>query len=124
MRKAERDCMAPLPAVSLLVTSIQWVPRKVCARREHTKPQSHKHSAPGWTPSTFVSSRSERAKGRAARPEDFMDEEDIAEMRADFKLVDGHEQMDLLGGTQTEMNRRGDGADVEKEYVHPPTSFA
>jgi G patch domain-containing protein 1 len=48
-----------------------------------------------------------------------MDEEDITEMRADFKLVDEHEQMDLLGGTQTEMNRRGDGADVEKEYVHP-----
>jgi hypothetical protein len=69
----------------------------------------------GWTPSTFVSSRSERAKGRAARPEDFMDEEDLTEMRDDLKLVDEHEQMDLAGGTQSEMNRRGDGADVEKE---------
>ncbi|KAA1475490.1 hypothetical protein DENSPDRAFT_932393 [Dentipellis sp. KUC8613] len=38
-------------------------------------------SAEGWTPSTFVSSRSERAKAKAARPEDYMDEEDLAELR-------------------------------------------
>ncbi|KAI6006679.1 hypothetical protein F5J12DRAFT_905697 [Pisolithus orientalis] len=39
-------------------------------------------SKEGWTPSTFISSRTDRAKGRVARPEDFMDEEDLAELRA------------------------------------------
>lgn len=112
--------MAPLPAVSLLVTSIQWAPRKVRALRELPTLQAHKYSSPGWTPSNFVSSRSERAKSHAARPEDFMDEEDLTEMRADLKLIDENEEMDLLGGTQSEMSRRGDGADVEKEYVLLP----
>lgn len=31
----------------------------------------------GWQPSTFVSSRSTRHEQRGARPEDFMDEEDL-----------------------------------------------
>lgn len=31
----------------------------------------------GWTPSSFVSSRSSRIEKREARPEDFMDEEDL-----------------------------------------------
>lgn len=31
----------------------------------------------GWTPSSFVSSRSSRVEKREARPEDFMDEEDL-----------------------------------------------
>ena len=52
----------------------------------------------GWTPSTFVSSRGDRAKKKAVRPEDFMDEEDLAELRDSQKLVDTHEQADLEGG--------------------------
>ncbi|KAG2357773.1 hypothetical protein BDR07DRAFT_1473341 [Suillus spraguei] len=70
-------------------------------------------SKEGWTPSTFISSRSDRAtnKSRPSRPEDFMDEEDLSGMRDDQKLVDEHEQMDLLGGTQDEMRKRGEGAD-------------
>ncbi|KAG2141951.1 hypothetical protein DEU56DRAFT_795742 [Suillus clintonianus] len=70
-------------------------------------------SKEGWTPSTFVSSRSDRAnnKNRPSRPEDFMDDEDLTGMREDQKLVDEHEQMDLLGGTQDEMSKRGEGAD-------------
>ncbi|KAG1897082.1 uncharacterized protein F5891DRAFT_1050235 [Suillus fuscotomentosus] len=70
-------------------------------------------SKEGWTPSTFISSRSDRAtnKNRPSRPEDFMDEEDLTGMRDDQKLVDEHEQMDLLGGTQDEMSKRGLGAD-------------
>ncbi|KAG0694131.1 hypothetical protein DFH29DRAFT_961354 [Suillus ampliporus] len=77
-------------------------------------------SKEGWTPSTFISSRSDRAKNknRPSRPEDFMDEEDLTEMRDDQKLVDEHEQMDLLGGTQAEMSRRGEGADDgEKDAI-------
>ena len=66
-------------------------------------------SKEGWAPSTFVSSRGDRAKARAARPEDFMDEEDLAELREGRKLVDEHEEMDF-GGTESEMRRRA-GAD-------------
>ncbi|XP_026123418.1 G patch domain-containing protein 1 isoform X1 [Carassius auratus] len=33
----------------------------------------------GWTPSTFVSSRQQKAERPSARPEDFMDEEDFSE---------------------------------------------
>ncbi|KAK9315172.1 hypothetical protein V1524DRAFT_430205 [Lipomyces starkeyi] len=44
-------------------------------------------SKDGWTPSTFKSSRTERAEKKALRPEDFMDEEDFAEKRADESLV-------------------------------------
>ncbi|KAI0367581.1 hypothetical protein BV20DRAFT_1000266 [Pilatotrama ljubarskyi] len=62
-------------------------------------------SKEGWTPSTFVSSRSERAKKKAARPEDFMDEEDLAELRESRKLVDEHEEMDF-GGTAAEKQRQ------------------
>ena len=65
----------------------------------------------GWTPQNFISSRSDRASRKQARPEDFMDEEDLAEMRDAQKLVDTSEEMDLTGGTQAELNRRlGDDA--------------
>ena len=60
----------------------------------------------GWTPSTFKSSRSDRAKKGAARPEDFMDEEDLQELRDSQKLVDVNEHSDILGGTQAEKMRR------------------
>ncbi|XP_071346026.1 G patch domain-containing protein 1 isoform X2 [Trachinotus anak] len=36
-------------------------------------------SKEGWTPSTFVSSRQQKAEKHRARPEDFMDEEDFSE---------------------------------------------
>lgn len=53
----------------------------------------------GWTPSTFVSSRSARAGKQAARPEDFMDEEDLAELKNSQKLVDTTESASgALGG--------------------------
>ncbi|EMD39102.1 hypothetical protein CERSUDRAFT_104368 [Gelatoporia subvermispora B] len=69
-------------------------------------------SKEGWTPSTFVSSRSDRAKQRAVRPEDFMDEEDLTELRENRKLVDEHEEMDF-GGTEAELRRRaGTGAET------------
>ncbi|KAK9240312.1 hypothetical protein V1525DRAFT_354000 [Lipomyces kononenkoae] len=44
-------------------------------------------SKEGWTPSTFKSSRTERAEKKTLRVEDFMDEEDFADQRADEKLV-------------------------------------
>ncbi|KAH7335550.1 hypothetical protein B0J17DRAFT_630573 [Rhizoctonia solani] len=48
-------------------------------------------SKEGWAPSTFKSSRNARANQQASRPEDFMDEEDLAEMRDSQKLVDTSE---------------------------------
>ncbi|QRW02697.1 G patch domain-containing protein 1 [Ceratobasidium sp. AG-Ba] len=45
-------------------------------------------SKEGWAPATFKSSRTNRASQKAARPEDFMDEEDLAELRDSQKLVD------------------------------------
>lgn len=45
-------------------------------------------SKEGWTPSTFKSSRNDRNKGKTMRPEDFMDDEDRAEMQESRKLVD------------------------------------
>ncbi|KAL0580862.1 hypothetical protein V5O48_001154 [Marasmius crinis-equi] len=65
-------------------------------------------SKEGWTPATFVSSRNDRAKNKKhARPEDFMDEEDLQELQESRKLVDATEEMDLTGGTQAELSRRG-----------------
>ncbi|KDQ26505.1 hypothetical protein PLEOSDRAFT_1057061 [Pleurotus ostreatus PC15] len=55
-------------------------------------------SKEGWTPATFVSSRNERAKAKAARPEDFMDEEDLQEIRDSKKIVDTTDEMDLTAG--------------------------
>ncbi|KAM5534503.1 hypothetical protein V8D89_011835 [Ganoderma adspersum] len=67
-------------------------------------------SKEGWTPATFVSSRNDRAKKKAARPEDFMDEEDLAELRESQKLVDEHEEMDF-GGTAAEKGKQAGVAD-------------
>ncbi|CAE6443109.1 unnamed protein product [Rhizoctonia solani] len=48
-------------------------------------------SKEGWAPSTFKSSRNARANQQVSRPEDFMDEEDLAEMRDSQKLIDTSE---------------------------------
>ncbi|KIK76568.1 hypothetical protein PAXRUDRAFT_18101 [Paxillus rubicundulus Ve08.2h10] len=74
-------------------------------------------SKEGWAPSTFVSSRSDRAKSRLAKPEDFMDEEDLTELRADQTLVDEHDEMDILGGTQAEKSRRVVVDDSQKDPI-------
>ncbi|KAH8116377.1 hypothetical protein DFH11DRAFT_1876226 [Phellopilus nigrolimitatus] len=52
-------------------------------------------SKEGWAPAAFTSSRADRAKKKAARPEDFMDEEDLAEIRDNQKLVNTTEEMDI-----------------------------
>lgn len=46
-----------------------------------------------------------------------MDEEDLAERREGQQLVDTNEEMDLLGGTQAELHRKGGVDEPEKEYV-------
>ena len=62
-----------------------------------------------------MSSRSERAKKKQARPEDFMDDEDLAELRESRQLVDENEEMDF-GGTESELRRRA-GTSAEDECV-------
>jgi G patch domain-containing protein 1 len=46
-----------------------------------------------------------------------MDEEDLADLREGQKLVDTNDEMDLLGGTQAELGRKGGVDEPEKEYV-------
>ena len=57
-------------------------------------------SKEGWTPSAFVSSRSKRAKDGPAkpeqRPEDFMDDEDLAE-RSAAQTIETNEKFAGLG---------------------------
>lgn len=50
------------------------------------------HVSPGWAPSTFKSSRTDRAAKKTAKPEDFMDEEDRAELRESRQYVSTHDQ--------------------------------
>ncbi|KAJ7708879.1 hypothetical protein B0H17DRAFT_1031153 [Mycena rosella] len=57
-------------------------------------------SKEGFTPSTFVSSRGDRSKKKASRPEDFMDEEDLQELKDSRDLVDTTDEMVLAGGMQ------------------------
>ncbi|KAI5895592.1 uncharacterized protein SCHCODRAFT_02699468 [Schizophyllum commune H4-8] len=83
-------------------------------------------SKEGWTPSTFVSSRKDRGKVKAARPEDFMDEEDMQDLRDSRKLVDTTEQMDFTGRAD---ERPDEGSDsiasaLERSMLPPPTDSA
>ncbi|KAB8299164.1 hypothetical protein EYC80_001267 [Monilinia laxa] len=74
-------------------------------------------SKEGWTPSTFVSSRSNRnkdaAKAPQQRPEDFMDDEDIADA-AEAQRVQTAEGFAGLGSTQNDAIRRGAFIDLFK----------
>ncbi|KAI0825617.1 hypothetical protein BC629DRAFT_1578337 [Irpex lacteus] len=73
-------------------------------------------SKEGWAPSTFVSSRSSRNKAKTARPEDFMDEEDLAELRESRQLVDENDEMDFVrGGTAAELRKRAGAGEGEEE---------
>ncbi|KAI0343331.1 hypothetical protein BDW22DRAFT_1407187 [Trametopsis cervina] len=77
-------------------------------------------SKEGWAPATFVSSRSDRAKKQKARPEDFMDEEDLAEIQESRQLVDENEEMDF-GGTKSELQTEDDSvANALAASLAPP----
>ncbi|KAJ9647780.1 hypothetical protein H2199_001554 [Coniosporium tulheliwenetii] len=66
-------------------------------------------SKEGWTPSTFVSSRANRQKdqknGTQQRPEDFMDEEDLAEA-AEAQKLQTASAFAGLGSTEEDASRR------------------
>ncbi|RDB18586.1 G patch domain-containing protein 1 [Hypsizygus marmoreus] len=81
-------------------------------------------SKEGWAPSTFVSSRGEKAKQKVARPEDFMDEEDLQELRDSRKLVDTADEMDLTGGAMPgvdEPEKDSIAATLQASLLPPPT---
>jgi G patch domain-containing protein 1 len=67
-------------------------------------------SKEGWTPSTFISSRSNRRKddksATSQRPEDFMDEEDLADAQEAEKLQTSH-GFSGLGATDADPGRSG-----------------
>ncbi|KAI9507034.1 hypothetical protein F5148DRAFT_1299856 [Russula earlei] len=93
-------------------SSTPLVPRKVHSR---------------WTPSTFVSSRSDRAKQRASRPEDYMDDEDLAELRESQLMVGVKEQQqrDAFGAAHPDVPQ-GDpeqdsmAASIQRALMPPP----
>ncbi|KAK4519814.1 uncharacterized protein ATC70_010056 [Mucor velutinosus] len=62
-------------------------------------------SKEGWTPTNYVSSRNARNERKEARPEDYMDEEDLEAMAGARKLV-ATEEFDILGGTERELAAR------------------
>ena len=65
-------------------------------------------SKEGWTPSTFVSSRQNRAKDtKQQKIEDFMDEEDIREAEESKQLETSEDFAGLGGGQSQVMGRRG-----------------
>ncbi|KAI9734898.1 MAG: hypothetical protein M1834_001978 [Cirrosporium novae-zelandiae] len=72
-------------------------------------------SKEGWTPSSFVSSRTNRAKdGKKTtqqRPEDFMDEEDLREAE-EARQLQTNETFSGLGSTEHDQNRIGSLMDL------------
>lgn len=64
-------------------------------------------SKEGWTPKTFVSSRANRHKDQtnALRPEDFMDEEDLA-AQAEAQKLQTTNAFSALGSTGDDVSRR------------------
>ncbi|KAL1961963.1 hypothetical protein VTN77DRAFT_744 [Rasamsonia byssochlamydoides] len=71
-------------------------------------------SKEGWTPSTFVSSRQNRAKDmKQQRPEDFMDEEDLREQEESRRLQTA-DDFAGFGSTQSYLAGRGGLMDLLK----------
>jgi hypothetical protein len=109
MRRAVDDYMAPSPVVSLLATSTTVGSKEGTFSSSHPPSYALRRRYAGWTPSTFVSSRSDRAKQKVSRPEDYMDEEDLAELREN-QIMSGikqqQQQRDVFGGAQAEPRSR------------------
>ncbi|KAI8327461.1 hypothetical protein BD560DRAFT_418055 [Blakeslea trispora] len=62
-------------------------------------------SKEGWEPSQYVSSRTARNERKEAKPEDFMDEEDLQDLANTQKLVTT-EEFDVFGSTERELAAR------------------
>ncbi|KAK9717920.1 hypothetical protein K7432_005882 [Basidiobolus ranarum] len=62
-------------------------------------------SKEGWEPKKFVSSRASRSERTSFKPEDFMDEEDLAELADSQRLV-AKDDFDNFGSTERDLARR------------------
>ncbi|KAF8948314.1 hypothetical protein BGZ47_005616 [Haplosporangium gracile] len=62
-------------------------------------------SAEGWTPSEFVSSRSNRSNIKSSRPEDFMDEED-KQMLSDATRITATDDFTASGSAQRDLEKK------------------
>lgn len=110
MKEDGSDCTERSQADSQLDTSIPLVQKKVCA-------DLSLKLISGWTPSTFTSSRTNRAKATAMTVEDFMDEEDLAEL-AEQQQVSTKAQFEGLGNTAEELQNRKAG-DIFDDLIRP-----
>lgn len=81
---------------------------RFASQRFLTLPLSHVYTRIhiGWTPATFKSSRADRAKAAPARPEDFMDAEDLAEAE-EARKIETNSNFAGLGSVEDELARRG-----------------
>lgn len=67
-----------------------------------------------------MSSRGDRAKKKAVRPEDFMDDEDLAELRDSQNLIDTHDQADLEGGSIGRIYPQTEYVFLLHQFTHTP----
>ena len=74
-------------------------------------------SLPGWAPSTFVSSRSNRASKREQQPSDFLDDDEREEQERESFATSA--QFDTFGFTATELGRR----QARREEAARPSAF-
>ncbi|ORX37960.1 hypothetical protein BD324DRAFT_578686 [Kockovaella imperatae] len=80
-------------------------------------------SKEGWAPSTFKSSRNNRASA-SQRPEDFMDEEDLQQMNDDRKLENTDTfKNDGFAGTREELANKGLPSSLESLIAPATTSI-
>ena len=116
-RRAVDDYTAPSPVASLPDTSIPLARKRVRVFLFITthSPYTIANVSTGWTPSTFVSSRSDRAKQKATRPEDYMDEEDLAELRESQIMSGVKEQQQRDVFADTAQAEPPQGEDPEQE---------
>ncbi|TIC59614.1 CNH-domain-containing protein [Wallemia mellicola] len=78
-------------------------------------------SKEGWTPSTWQSSRSGNT-GKRARPEDFMDEEDLEALK-EARVLETRPDYDLLAGSASDNKRqRVDDNDTFSNIFRPAKS--
>lgn len=105
MRRDASVSMGLLRVDSLLDSGTQSARRRVRARRIIVRNLLTRVA--GWTPSTFVSSRNARSS-KQQKAEDFMDEEDLEQMKEGRQLENNEGfRNEGFAGTQEELKSRG-----------------
>jgi G patch domain-containing protein 1 len=122
MKEGGRDCMARLREASVQGEFAEhfsefYESRKLTCANSYFNSVGSKD---GWTPSTFVSSRKDRAQQsqdgkqkQQMRPEDFMDDEDLAE-RAEAQQLETQGAFAGLGSKSADGSAKGMFSDMFK----------